>query len=99
MTTLTKKQEKYIHISTKNKDGRWKSIALTNLALELSPAECCQILSIVHAELTLAYAARIKKLTWLDAPNIIMNPELARSEKLARMINPNLTPLKKGMRL
>lgn len=99
MTALTKKQEKYIHISMKNKDGRWKSIALSNLALELSPAECCQILPIVHQQLTVAYTAGIKKLTWLDAPDIIMGPELARSEKLARMINPNLTPLKKRMKL
>jgi hypothetical protein len=95
---LSAKQTKYLHISSTNRSGKWKTISLSNLAKELSKREASEILPMVKEVAVNDLTLKINKLRNLKAPAIIMNSLLKELEKLKRNVHPDLGPLKRVLK-
>lgn len=89
--------EKYIHKAVHNKDGKWKSIALGNLAKEMSTEQLRTALGRLPELLRLHRVARIDTLRGLSAPDIIMRRELAELSKVETGKHPALNTLRREL--
>ncbi len=81
--------EKYRHKALNNRAGKWRDMALSNLAKELTQTERDELLATLPAELLAQQQAQHDKLAGLQAPMIIMD----RQRKLLEQIQSGKSPV------
>ena len=94
---ITSKVKSYIHKSLNNVPGKWKSIALTNLAAEMTLEELNDTIYQLQPKIIELMEQKVERLLDLKAPDIIMDPILKLLEKSIDKRHPDLRILNKGI--
>jgi hypothetical protein len=70
---MSKRTDKYLHMVRNNRPGKWMTIGLRNLLVEMTPDELVWLLPQAQATVIQRYQGEVARLTALEAPPVIMD--------------------------